>query len=48
MMLKPWVSEGFFQGGSQGDFFKIFPGRGQKWWNLFCPTRNQEINFHCL
>ena len=42
------MSEGFSPGGSLGDFFKTFPGRGQKWWNLFFPTRNQEINIFCL
>jgi len=41
MMLKLRVSEGFFPGGLPGDFFKSFPGRGQKWWNLFFHARNQ-------
>ena len=30
----------FFQGGALEDFSKIFPGGGQKWWNLFFPTQS--------
>ena len=46
--LSAWASEGFFQGeGALGDFSKIFPGWGQKWWNLFFRTRNQESNLFC-
>jgi len=39
--------KGFFQGGTSEFFQKIFYG-GQKWWNVFFPTRNSENNLFLL
>jgi len=37
----------FSREGPLLDFYKIFSRGGQKWWNSFFPTRNQENNLFC-
>ena len=37
----------FSRGGALRDFSKVFPGRGQKWWNLIFAPRNWKNNLFC-